>query len=138
MKSDYYRDITEFFSLQEFEDLLSFVLENGNNKTYCSLYNNNPHYAFAGFDVYLNPVSGNNSDLGDFKLSDFNELLIHDLNEDIQYYHICSGFSTKVLPDGSIPDLKENRVYLLNIYDENMNRMEKNLRVYIKNLKMKQ
>jgi hypothetical protein len=54
-----------------FETIRSFVLREGNRETYCARYNDNPHYRFQGFDVYLNP-----DHLGDGDRLSFGQLVI--------------------------------------------------------------
>ena len=83
-----YRDITNNFSIQEFEDITNFILKNGDRQTYCGIYGNNPHYSFDGFDAYLNPEIGQRNVGCDPEISGFNEITLRDLSDKQRYYHI--------------------------------------------------
>ena len=48
-----FRNITEHFTILDFEEMKRFVLEYGDRETYSSRYGNNPHYSFKD----LKPVS---------------------------------------------------------------------------------
>jgi hypothetical protein len=50
-----------------------FILRNGHRETYCNMYNDNPAYHTKGFQFYLNPDNGQNTDPAK---SDFNTLTI--------------------------------------------------------------
>lgn len=74
-----------------FETIKSFVLACGDRKTYCNMYNNNPHYAFAGFEVYLHPDVGQANIGCDPTLSDFDEMVICDWRTEQIYFAVrCS------------------------------------------------
>jgi hypothetical protein len=71
-----------------FNRIISFVLQYGDRVTYCNMYNNNPHYQFHDFDLFLNPDIGQANINCDPLLSGFNEIVIRNNNESIIYYHI--------------------------------------------------
>ena len=71
---------------ETFVRVKQFVLAKGDKQTYCSMYNNNPHFAFSNMDVYLNPEGGQRNINCDPALSDFDEIVIRTRNMD--YYHV--------------------------------------------------
>jgi len=116
---DNFIEITDILSAQEFEKIKTFILKKGDGRTYRNMDNYNPHYHFDDFHVYLNSEIGSKNINNDPKISDFNEITIHDWNEaafGIQYYTI------KIVRKGDAKNtliyvedgMKENRVYLLN------------------------
>ena len=133
--SNEYRDITKNLSIQEFEAIKTFILENGDQQTYCNMYNNNPYYSFIGFEAYLNPEIGQGNINCDPEISDFNEIVIRDQNADPQYYHILivrqGDLENKeiffTVPSG----MKEEKVYLLKYYEYDLDLMESKIYVYI-------
>ena len=85
------RDISEILSKDDFEKIVQFVLDNGDRKTYCNMYNNNPHYKIDKFDIYLNPVSqliNFTKDRLSFLVHDYDEITIMDYNSSYLYYFI--------------------------------------------------
>lgn len=86
-----YTAITKEFSSTEFQTVAAFILKEGDRRFYCNKYNNSPHYKADSFDVYLNPthqfINLTNENLSD-KVSDYNTIVIHDAQSDIQYYHV--------------------------------------------------
>ena len=71
-----------------FEVIKRFVLKKGDRQTYCSMYNQNPHFRFEGFDVYLNPDAGQQNINCDPGLSDFDELVVHDERVPGEYFSV--------------------------------------------------
>jgi hypothetical protein len=71
-----------------FELIKRFVLRKGDRQTYCSMYNQNPHFRFEGFDVYLNPDVGQQNINCDPALSDFDELVVHDERVPGEYFSV--------------------------------------------------
>lgn len=67
--SDYW-NITILISTQEFENLKSFTINCRDREIYCNLYLDNPHYSSDGFEVYLNPATGQANINCDADLSD--------------------------------------------------------------------
>lgn len=86
-----YVAITKEFSAKEFETIVAVILKGGDRRFYCNKFNNSPHYKVDSFHVYLNPVNASinvtNENLSD-KVSDYNTIVIHDRQSDIQYYHV--------------------------------------------------
>jgi hypothetical protein len=65
-------DITNDFSVNNFEKIKNFVLKNGDRAFFCNMVNNNPHYKFDTIaDVYLMPEGGQKNINCDPALSDF-------------------------------------------------------------------
>ena len=52
------------------------------------MYNNNPHYTFKEFNVYLNPEVGQFNINCDPNLSDFNEIVIKTYKSDYPYCYV--------------------------------------------------
>ncbi len=46
-------------TMENFLKISNFVLSEGDRQTYCQAFNNNPHYRFSDFHLYLNSFSGN-------------------------------------------------------------------------------
>ncbi len=65
-----------------------FVLAYGDRQTYCNMYNNNPHYQFEDFSVYLDPERGQFNINCDPNLSDFNEIVIRTSESVYQYCQV--------------------------------------------------
>ncbi|UII34635.1 hypothetical protein LVD17_12535 [Fulvivirga ulvae] len=132
MSHNKYVNITEHVSVQQFEQIQRFILANGDRKTYRNIDSNNPHYRFNNFDIFLNPE---NVKLftGNPDYDKFNEITIYDPSSEIQYYTlrvVKAGDrenSATHLPEHNDD---ENRVYLLNIYNEDIDLMKKNLLEY--------
>ena len=55
-----------------------FILREGDQKTYCNMYNNNPHLGGLGFDVFLNPADGQKNIGCDPELGGFDTIVISD------------------------------------------------------------
>jgi hypothetical protein len=133
--SKLFRDISDIFSADNFEDLHVYILKNGDRETYCSMYNNNPHRSFEGFDLYLNPETGQANINCDPEISGFNILVIRDWDAEPQYYRILlvrkgdldNEPVQKLLPDG----VKEDKVYLLNYKEYDLDELEKKVRDYL-------
>ena len=136
-------DITDSFSRIEFESAKFYILNNGDRETYSNLYNDNPHYEFLYFHVYLNPETQLNSNC-DPSISDFNQLVIRDQDNDPQYFHILiirkgdlkNNKIFYTVPDWAV----EERVFLLNIHDEDIEDLKNGVKDYLaiikKNTKM--
>lgn len=136
--SNDFRDITQMITAQEFEAIKSFILNNGDRRTYCNKYNNNPHYSFEGFDVYLNPETEQANINCDSDISDFNDMVIHDRDSDPQYYHLLivrPGDLANTQVIRATQEMQEGRVYLLNFYDDKLDLMMGKLDGYISKIK---
>lgn len=131
---DSYRDISQKLSVQYFEGIKLFILSRGDRQSYCNLYNNNPHYLFEGFDVYLNPDIGQQNINCDTAISDFNILVIRDSFSEPQYYHLLtvrSGDLSKEKVIETISGMTEEKVYLLNKNGIELDSIVDNLDEYI-------
>lgn len=53
LKATKYVDVTEDFSVNDFKKLRKFILKKGDGKSFRNIENNNPHYRFDDFGVYL-------------------------------------------------------------------------------------
>jgi hypothetical protein len=86
-----YIDLSEELTVKEFKDMVGFILKNGDRQTYCNMYNNNPHYKFEGFEVFLNPIhqtiNWTNDNLSN-EISDYNAIVIRDLQANGSYYYL--------------------------------------------------
>ena len=133
------RDITESLSLEEFELVKDFILDQGDREIYCSMYNGNPHYAFEGFDTYLNPETGQQNINCDPAVSDFNELVI--LKQETPYvYHYLLAIRKGDLANEEIAfdfldGMKEKRVYLLRYHTYDLDEMEEGVIGFIAEIK---
>jgi len=135
-----YADITETFSMNDFEVAKAFILTNGDRGTYRNFDNDNPHYSFNGFEAYLNAEIGQANINNDPNISDFNQITIRDRNADPQYYtiHIVrKGDSAKEGITRPVEGMKEEKVYYINKYDYDINIMKNNLNRYIEVIKNK-
>lgn len=83
-----FTNITYLITLEEFEKTKEFILEKGDKMTYRNYDNNNPHYKFSDFDVFLGADIGQRNINNDPKISNFNQLTISDWNSDIRYYEL--------------------------------------------------
>jgi hypothetical protein len=135
--SDAYRDITEMLDIYNFERIINFILENGDRQTYCNMYNNNPHYSFRRFEVYLNPEIGQANMNCDPRISDFNEIVIRDPDSDPQYYylHIVRSGDPENEQIHTYQGMEADKVYLLNHHDYDLDIMEVEVRGYINTMK---
>jgi hypothetical protein len=121
-----FKDITYMLSFHDFECIKTFILNNGNRETFCTMYGNNPHYSFDGFEAYLNPEIGQLNINCDPESSDFNIIVIRDQNSDPQYYYLLivrRGDLEKEEIVGIIPGMIEEKVYLLTYYDYDLDVM---------------
>lgn len=133
-----YADITATFSVNDFELAKAFILNNGDRKTYRSFDSNNPHYPFTGFEAYLNAEIGQGNINNDPVISGFNQITLRDQNANPQYYtiHIVrKGDNSKANITKPFEGLKEERVYLLNSQDNDIEAMKTNLNGYIQVIK---
>ena len=128
-----FRDITHIVSVDLFESIKTFVLTNGDRETYSSMYGNNPHYSFDGFESYLNPDIGQLNADCDTSKSDFNEIVIRDQNADTQYYYIRIVRKGDIVNEQIITyeGTSEEKVYLRNSNDHDMDSMVINVSEYI-------
>jgi hypothetical protein len=114
-------DVTEYFSLAQFEVLKEKILKNGDNQTYRNYDNQNPHYILNGVDLYLNAEIGQKNINNDPELSDFNEITVSDsINR--------MNFTIRIVREKDFENkqiyihegMEKNRIYLMNHY-KNLN-----------------
>lgn len=128
-----YLQITKKIPTYEFERIKNFIIKYGDKQTYRNLDNDNPHYDFMEFHVYLNSEIGSKNNFNDPIISDFNEITIQDLDNNIRYY----TFQIVRYGDKSNEDIKvsegmiDGNVYLLNPYKESMIEMYESLDRYL-------
>ncbi len=122
-------DITDSLSMYEFDSIKRFILNNGDKEDFSVMYSNNPHYSFNGFEAYLNPEIGQGNSNCDPELSDFNEIVLRDLDALPQYYYIHIVRSGDLNNNNifTYEGMEEDKVYLLNLYNEDINLLENNL-----------
>ena len=122
-------NITNEFSVESFEKIKLFILKNGDRKTFRNFDNNNPHYVFDTFDLYLGAEIGQKNSYNDEKISDFNELTIYDRGAIPAYYKlkiVRKGDQFKqdiYLHEGML----ENNVYLMDESPHDIYTMKKML-----------
>ena len=91
-------------SIEEFRRIRDFVLAQGDRMTWCNMYNDNPHYAFYGFDVFLNPDLGQRNINCDPAISGFDTLVIRDPKTK-QYLHVRERRAALEIDPGAEPYL---------------------------------
>ena len=136
--SDDFLDITYMMNYNDFENIKTYILLNGDRETFCNMYNDNPHYSFEGSEAYLNPEIGQLNINCDPELSDFNEIVIRDQNSDPQYFHLL------IVRNGDLENeqiarkesnMIEGKVYLLKYYEYDLDKMAEKVRMYIDEMK---
>jgi hypothetical protein len=137
--SDDCRDITAALSMEEFEQVKSFILQHGDRAIYCNMYNENPHYAYEGFDAYLNPEVGQLNLNCDPSVSDFNEIVIQKRVSAFVYYYILlvrkGDLEDKEIAFDFLDGMKEKKVYLLRYSDYDLDEMEQDVLDFILDMK---
>lgn len=88
-------------NVPNFNKIIKYILRNGDKETYCNMYNDNPHYTFQFFDVYLNPESQRNINC-EPNLSEFDEIVIRDTNSKKIYYSVQSKTINSIFHDSDI------------------------------------
>lgn len=115
IEADKYVDVSELFSKKDFEKLRKFIFKNGDRRTFRNFDNNNPHYSFENFDVFLGTgdqrsVFENDS----LKQKDFTELVIG----------FSGGFTLYLKPlkqfNGKASNFEGGKVYTAKNSSENM------------------
>ena len=115
-------DVTNHFSVAQFEALKEKVLKNGDTQTYRNYDNQNPHYVLNGVDLYLNAEIGQKNINNDPKISDFYEITVSDHVNNV-------GFTLRIVQENDFENkqiyihegMKKNKVYLMNDY-KNINK----------------
>ena len=77
----------------DFETIVKFVLDQGQTRTYCNKYNNNPYFSINGFNIYLDPINQSisfikNENLAERKVSDYDVIVIEDEKSTRRYREI--------------------------------------------------
>lgn len=114
-----FADLTEKVTVQKFNDIVTFILKNGDMQTYCNKYNNNPHYKLEGFDIYLNPIHQSinwSKAILSNNISDYHEITIRDYNVEVQYYHLTLNDNKILLENYYEKDFAFIKKAFLNIY----------------------
>ncbi|OXB02452.1 hypothetical protein [Flavobacterium pectinovorum] len=126
-------NITNQFSVEDFEKVKSFILKEGNRKTYRNFDNNNPYYDFKKFATYLASDIGQQNINNDPKVSDFNRLTLKD--ED-QYYEIIivRNGDIKAKKKGIVNGMLENEVYLTDYGRNDLDKIPNQLIIYFDNM----
>ncbi|WP_108869066.1 hypothetical protein [Aquimarina aquimarini] len=132
-----FTNISDIISITEFEKIKTFILTKGDRMFYRSFDSNNPHFKFTNFDVFMGADIGQANINNDPTISDFNELTIVDRNADITYYHIVivRKGDLKAQKAWIIKGMKEEQVYLVDVYSKGVELMLNNLPNYLKKIK---
>ncbi len=132
-----FTNITSLINLEEFEKIKEFILKNGDKRTYRNYDNNNPHYKFMNCDVFMAADIGQRYINNDPKVSDFNQVTITDFNSDIKYYEliIIRKGDLKAEKAWIKKGMKEEQVYLVDVYNKGLKFMKNNLPNYLKQIK---
>lgn len=65
-------------TVENFQRIKRMILARGDRRTYCNMYNSNPHIEVDGFHAYLSPDVGQHNINCDPARSDFDQLTIYD------------------------------------------------------------
>lgn len=136
--SDDFLDITYMMNYNDFENIKTLILSNGDRETFCNMYNDNPHYSFEGFETYLNPEIGQLNINCNPELSDFNIIVIRDQSSDPQYFHLLivrNGDLENEQIAGKVSGMIEGKIYLLKYYEYDLDIMAEKVRIYIDEMK---
>lgn len=137
VKSTDFENISNLLSTHEFEQIKKFILEKGDRRTYRNIDNNNPHYSFNNFDVFLASDVGQRNINNDPEISDFNQVTIADWESDIIYYQliIVRKGDLKKRKAWLREGMKEEQIYLVDIYGKGINIMKDKLLYYLRKIK---
>lgn len=125
--------ITNQFSVQDFERVKSFILKEGNRKTYRNFDNSNPYYDFRKFEAYLASDIGQKNINNDPKLSDFNEITLKDDNQYYQIIVVKIG-DIKEMKKGIESRMQENEVYLTAYNQKDLDKIPNQLIDYFEDM----
>lgn len=70
--------MSSVLTLENFQRIKRMILARGDRRTYCNMYNSNPHIEADGFHAYLSPDVGQENINCDPARSDFDQLTIYD------------------------------------------------------------
>jgi len=132
-----FTDVSDLISLKEFEKTKEFVLKKGDKMTYRNFDNANPHYKFSNCDAYFGSDIGQRNINNSPEISDFNQLTITDWDSDIRYYEfiIVRKGDLKVEKAWVQKGMKEQHVYLVDVYGKGLELMKNNLPNYLNQIK---
>ena len=82
------RGDSSLLTVRNFHNIKEFILKYGDKETYCNMYNNNPHYEFEEFHVYLHPDIGQLNINCDPEKSDFDDIVVRTSNPVYRSCHI--------------------------------------------------
>jgi len=134
-----FANISDLVNYDTFETIKDFILKQGHRMTYRNYDNNNPHYQFEGFNVFLGADIGQGNINNDPEISDFNQLTIADWESDICYYNLIIVRKGDLKPRKAwiLPAMKEGEVYLVDYYEKRLDTMRNNLPTYLEVIKNK-
>ncbi len=132
-------EITNELSMDEFELIKNFILKNKGRQTYRNYDNNNPHYAFIDFDIYLGADIGRKNSNNDPDISDFNELTIKHtiLGAPIKYFQLVIVRKSDLVKDKAhiMKGMEENKVYLVDLDNGGLDKLKKRLPPFLKTIR---
>ena len=121
------------------QEIKTFILTKGDRDSYSSTYTSNPHYSFPGFEGYLVPEIGAKNPNSDPAISGFNSLYIRDVYSVMQNYVLMEvrkgDLSKSDISKAFYDGMKEDKVYLINPFRDDIEALERNIGGYITNLK---
>ncbi|MGF1557670.1 MAG: hypothetical protein ACFCUL_01095 [Flavobacteriaceae bacterium] len=122
IEADKFVDIADIFSKKDFEELRSFIFKKGDRQSFRNFDNDNPHYRFEDFDVYLGTGDQRRVFENDrLKPEDYSELVIG----------FSRGFAVYLAPHNefhqSILGFADGKVYTLTYTSEKMDELKKRL-----------
>jgi hypothetical protein len=124
-----YIDLSEMLTVKKFQDIVDFILKNGDRQTYCNMFNNNPHYKLEGFDIFLDPINQSinwSEDKLSNKISDYDKIVIQDFQTDVTYYRLTLSENKVLLDIDNQKDFDSiKKVFLLKY----LPKMEKELKI---------
>jgi len=134
-----FTNISDLVSYDMFEKIKDFILKQGHRMTYRNYDNNNPHYQFESFDVFLGADMGQGNMNNDPEISDFNQLTVADWEADICYYSLIIVRKGDLKPSKAwvLPTMKEGEVYLVDYYEKGLDTMRHHLLTYLEAIKNK-
>lgn len=133
-------EITDSFSVTDFEKVKTYILTKGDRKNYRAVDVNNPHYAFDGFEAFLNAESRYKNIKNDPAVSNFNEITIWDQLTVPRYYtiHIVRKGDMKNHDILILEGLEEEKVYLFNPFNNDIGEMKIRLDGFFETFRQKE
>lgn len=132
-------NVSHLISYDEFEQAKDFILANGDRMTYRNYDNNNPHFRFDSFDVFLGADIGQGNINNDPAMSDFNQLTLVDWESSIQYYNLVIVRKGDLAQGKAwlMTGMEEGEVYLTDHYDKGLTIMKDHLSAYLESIQKK-